>query len=64
MATLGDLYRQAEAMRNQRIGQQSKEVPSYALMREIDDLKRIMDGLLLAFKQAGGSKAPDPEKPN
>ena len=58
MSTLGALYRmareiyrekQAEAMRSER--------PSYQLLREIDELKRMMDGLLQAYKDAGGGKA-------
>lgn len=61
MASISDLYRQAERLRNDRIGWQARHPPSYPVMREIDDLKRIMDGLVNAYRQAGGVKVDEHE---
>lgn len=59
MSTLGQLYRQARALHAARTAQAMREEhPSYQLLKELDELKLIMDGLLKAYKDAGGAQAP------
>lgn len=58
MSTLGDLYREARTLCQERQAEAMRmEQPGYQLLREIDELKRIMDGLLRAYNDAGGEKA-------
>ena len=58
MATLGDLYRQARSLLQERqAASMQTKLPSPVLLDEINQLKRIMDLLLNAYVQGGGSKA-------
>lgn len=56
--TFGELYRLAQQLHDERSAEamQLKQANGQ-LMREMDELKRIMSGLIKAYKDAGGSKS-------
>lgn len=58
MSTMGALYRQARSLHEQRQAEAMQlKQPDARLLKEIEELNKIMTGLITAYKDAGGSKA-------